>query len=215
MKCVKSSIINNSRINCSLEINHEGKCNINKKKKFYFLCGLPRSGNTLFSSIMNQNPKISVTANSMISNIFIGAELLKTSEIYNNYPDEKSLDNITKKRRSNAMAYFEGINMTEMFIPDEKVNEFNTYHTFVVQTKYRDELKQYLSSKGIDTAIHYPIPIHLQPASKKMGYKVGDFPITEEQSSEILTLPVNQYLTSFDLKRIISAINQFEREKNV
>ena len=125
------------------------------------------------------------------------------------------LEEVTQKRRSNAMAYFEGINMTEMFIPDEKVNEFNTYHTFVVQTKYRDELKQYLSSKGIDTAIHYPIPIHLQPASKKMGYKVGDFPITEEQSSEILTLPVNQYLTSFDLKRIISAINQFEREKNV
>jgi hypothetical protein len=129
MKCVKSSIINNSRINCSLEINHEGKCNINKKKKFYFLCGLPRSGNTLFSSIMNQNPKISVTANSMISNIFIGAELLKTSEIYNNYPDEKSLDNITKNIIPNYYSHWK-----EDYIIDRSIWGFPT--TFEILKKY-------------------------------------------------------------------------------
>ena len=102
--------------------------------------------------------------------------------------------------------------MIEMFIPDEKVNEFNTYHTFVVQTRYRDELKKYLSSNGISTAIHYPVPIHLQPASKKLGYKEGNFPITEKQSKEILTLPINQYLTTIDLEHVISVMNQFERE---
>ena len=63
---------------------------------------------------------------------------------------------------------------------------------------------------GIGTAIHYPVPIHLQPASKKLGnYKEGDFPIIEKQAKEILTLPVNQYLASSDLERIIFAINSF------
>ena len=122
------------------------------------------------------------------------------------------LDKVTQQRRTNAKAYLEGINMNGMFIPEEKADEFNTYHTFVVQTKYRDELMEYLSLNGIATAIHYPVPIHLQPASKKLGYKTGDFPITEKQSKEILTLPVNQYLTKIDLELVISVINQFERE---
>ncbi len=69
---------------------------MDKTKKFYFLCGLPRAGNTLFSSIMNQNHKVAVTANSRVADIFIGAEQLKLNEIYINYPDEQSLDNITK-----------------------------------------------------------------------------------------------------------------------
>ena len=54
-----------------------------------------------------------------------------------------------------------------MFFPLEKKEEFNTYHTFVVQVDKRDELKKYLNKNGISTAIHYPIPIHLQPAYKK------------------------------------------------
>ena len=108
--------------------------------------------------------------------------------------------------------YFNGINKQGIFIPEEKESEYNVYHTFVVQTKYRDELKEYLSKNDIVTAIHYPVPIHLQPAAKNLGYKVGDFPVTEKQSKEILTLPVNQYLTKIDLELVISVINQFERE---
>jgi|TARA_R110000823_G_scaffold251884_1_gene374641 hypothetical protein len=96
MKCIKSSIINKSRVNCSLELNHEGECNTHDTKKFYYLCGLPRAGNTLFSSIMNQNSKVTVTANSMVGDIFIGADMLKKTDVYANYPDEQSLDNITK-----------------------------------------------------------------------------------------------------------------------
>ena len=121
------------------------------------------------------------------------------------------LESVIQKRRSNASSYFEGINMSAMYIPEEKTYEYNTYHTFVVQTEHRDKLKEYLFSNGIDTAIHYPIPIHLQPATKKLGYKVGDFPITEKQSKEILTLPVNQYLTKDELERVISIVNEFVR----
>ena len=113
------------------------------------------------------------------------------------------------KRRCNAKAYVDGINNQSLFFPKEKESEFNTYHTFVIQTQYRDELKEYLSKNGIDTAIHYAFPIHLQPASKKLGYQIGDFPITEKQSKEILTLPVNQYITEDDIQRIIKVINEF------
>jgi dTDP-4-amino-4,6-dideoxygalactose transaminase len=125
-----------------------------------------------------------------------------------NYRLDK-LQNITEKRRNNAKFYFDNINMSDLFIPEEKESEYNTFHTFVVQTKYRNELKEYLSSNGIDTAIHYPIPIHLQPASNKLGYKEGDFPITEKQSKEILTLPVNQYLTIGEIERVVNTINNF------
>mgnify|MGYP000235723822 CR=1 FL=1 len=123
------------------------------------------------------------------------------------------LDKLTTtsdKRRINAKAYVDGINNQNLFFPEEKDSEYNTYHTFVIQTQYRDELKEYLSLNGIDTAIHYPFPIHLQPASEKLGYQAGDFPITEKQSKEILTLPVNQYLAEADIKIIIKVINEFK-----
>ena len=128
-----------------------------------------------------------------------------------NYRLDK-LEEVTQKRRINAKSYIDGINNQDLFIPEEKDSEYNVYHTFVVQTKYRDELKEYLSQNKIDTAIHYPVPIHLQPAAKKLGYKVGDFPVTEKQSKEILTLPINQYLEKIDLERIISVVNQFQNK---
>ena len=123
------------------------------------------------------------------------------------------LEEVIKKRRMNAKLYLDGISNKNVFIPGEKTTEFNTYHTFVIQTKYRDELRNYLSKNNIDTAIHYPFPIHLQPASKNLGYKLGDFPVTEKQSKEILTLPVNQYLEKNEIERIINLINDFKSSK--
>ena len=125
-----------------------------------------------------------------------------------NYRLDK-LEEVTQKRRNNAKSYFDRIKNQHVFIPKEKDSEYNVYHTFVIQTKYRDELKEYLSKNEISSAIHYPVPIHLQPAAKKLGYKLGDFPVTEKQSKEILTLPINQYLTSNELERVISRINNF------
>ena len=91
----------------------------------------------------------------------------------------------------------------------KKKKEFNTYHTFVVQVPKRDKLKIYLKKKSIQTAIHYPVPIHLQPAAKKLGYKYGDFPETEKQSKRIITLPINQYLRKNEIIYISKLINEF------
>ena len=120
----------------------------------------------------------------------------------------KKLDRVIKKRRNNADLYYNNLDRNKIFIPNLKQEEFNTYHTFVIQVENRDKLKKDLLNKGIETSIHYPIPIHLQPASLKLGYKIGDFKLAEEQSNKILTLPINQYLTSKEIIYISDMVNK-------
>ena len=105
--------------------------------------------------------------------------------------------------------YRELLNSGHVYIPEEREEEFNTFHTFVIQCDLRDELQKYLFEKGIETAIHYPVPIHLQPAASSLGYSKGDFPVTEAQSEQILTLPIHQYLEKNDIKYVCEFINKF------
>ena len=121
----------------------------------------------------------------------------------------KNLNQIILKRRQNAKIYLENLDRRNYIINDEKNYQFNTYHIFVIQTKQRDKLIKFLKNKGIGTAIHYPIPIHLQPAAKYLKYKKGDFPEAEKQASQILTIPVHQYLTQKELNWIIKNLNNF------
>ena len=104
----------------------------------------------------------------------------------------KNLKSIIKKRRKNAEIYSKNLNKT-----------------FVVQVSKRDKLKRYLKSKGIETSIHYPIPIHLQPALKKLKYKFSNLNQTEKQSKKIITLPINQFLKETEIKKICFEVNNF------
>ena len=119
------------------------------------------------------------------------------------------LPNVIQKRRRNAELYTDVLDKQYVYIASEKDYEFNTYHTFVIQVDNRDNLREYLSSHGIGTAIHYPVTIHQQPALKKMGYKLGDFPIAESQANRILTLPVNQYMTEEEVVYVADQVNSF------
>lgn len=121
----------------------------------------------------------------------------------------RNLKNIIFKRRKNAQLYNYYIDNKHVYIPKETKKEFNTYHTFVIQVDNRDKLQKYLFSKGIQTAIHYPIPIHLQPCSKKIGYTKGDFKKAEAQSKRILTLPIHQFLTKEEIIFVAKNINNF------
>lgn len=121
----------------------------------------------------------------------------------------KNLKKIIKKRRSNASIYFKNLNRKYVFIPNEKKEEFNTYHTFVIQVKKRDNLRKFLLKKKIYTNIHYPIPIHLQPAIKKLNYSYKNLKKTESQAKKILTLPINQFLKKSEIKKICFEINNF------
>ncbi len=121
----------------------------------------------------------------------------------------KNLKKIIKIRRKNVSIYLENLNYRRIYFPKEKQTELNTYHTFVIQLDKRDELKKFLKKRGVDTTIHYPIPIHLQTASKFLGYKKGSFPNTEKQSKRILSLPINQHITKTEILYICKQINKF------
>ena len=121
----------------------------------------------------------------------------------------EKLKKVNKIRRDNANLYLKNLNLDKIYFPKEKNEEFNTYHMFVIQVNERDKLKKYLKKNGVDTAIHYPMPIHLQTASKFLGYKIGSFPETESQAKKILTLPINQYLKKNEIIYICRLINNF------
>lgn len=119
------------------------------------------------------------------------------------------LDQVIAKRRSNAELYRELLDPRHIFIPPCRSHEFNSFHTMVVQVDRRDELQAYLAYHGVGTAIHYPVPIHLQPAAKALGHKRGDFPATEIQSGRIISLPINQYTSDEDIRYVADLMNGF------
>ncbi len=104
----------------------------------------------------------------------------------------KHLDAWNSQRRSVANYYTTRFNQELPFILTPQISKKHTsvYHLYVIQTKQRDALANYLHKQGIETGIHYPIPLHLQPSLQSLGYKKGDFPITESLSSQILSLPI-------------------------
>lgn len=83
------------------------------------------------------------------------------------------------------------------------------YHLYVIRTPKRDALLKHLKSRGVETGIHYPIPLHLQKSLQFLGYKKGDFPVAEHLSNEILSLPMFPELTSDQQDYIVSCIKEF------
>jgi dTDP-4-amino-4,6-dideoxygalactose transaminase len=94
-------------------------------------------------------------------------------------------------------------------IPVDQEWEYCVYHNFVIKTIDRDIMMQHLKENGVDTRIHYPIPIHLQNAAKKLGYKNGDFPNTETFSKTMLSLPIYPELTNEEVYYVIEKVNSF------
>ena len=90
-------------------------------------------------------------------------------------------------------------------MPDAK----HVYHLFVIRTPQRDELATFLKENGIFTGIHYPIPCHLQKAYDSLGYKKGDFPITDEYADQILSLPMSEQLKEEEIGYVADRIKTF------
>jgi len=114
------------------------------------------------------------------------------------------------KRRKNADCYRKHLSKV-VRCPSEENNEKCAYHLFIIQTDRRDELQSFLLKNGIETKIHYPIPIHLQECARDLGYKKGDFPVVEKQSETILSLPVYQSLSQNQMDLVIEKIQNFFR----
>lgn len=125
----------------------------------------------------------------------------------------KYLDGWTEKRIRNAGRYTELFKRTGLLdfvtppiIPSFKRSVFNQY---VVRVKKREPLKGFLSKKGIGTAVYYPVPLHLQKCFQYLGYKRGDFPVSERAAREVLALPVYPELKKTEISYVVSAIKRF------
>lgn len=125
------------------------------------------------------------------------------------------LDEWNNKRRSHSALYKKYLgNISQIKLPKEAEDRKHVFHLYVIETEYREQLQIYLQSKGVETGIHYPIPIHLQEPYLKQGFKKGDFPITEEKSKLILSLPMFPELMDEEIEYICKEIEQFFRNKN-
>jgi dTDP-4-amino-4,6-dideoxygalactose transaminase len=120
------------------------------------------------------------------------------------------VDGWTEARRTNAAAYRAGFGAAAgLVVPEERTNERHVYHTFVIQAEERDELRAHLGRLGIGTAVHYPVPIHLQTIGRALGYGRGDFPVAERQATRILSLPVRHGLTAQERDRVVAGVLDF------
>ena len=118
----------------------------------------------------------------------------------------KKLKNITKKRISNSNYLDKKLStFKEIQLILREKNSTEVYHLYCLRVKNKKkEIVKNLKQNGIDVKVHYPIPMHLQPAAKSLGYKKGSFPITEEIARETISLPVHEFITKKNLDKIIS-----------
>lgn len=125
----------------------------------------------------------------------------------------KSIDKEIELKKAICEEYFQCIKYfkLEPFVRPlfHKKNSSPNLHLFVVETKKREKLKEYLMKKGITTSIHYPLPIHLVPAFSYLKYSRGSFPVAERLSQNILSLPFHSYITKNHVRYIIKVVKDF------
>jgi len=122
----------------------------------------------------------------------------------------KYLEEWTKIRRKNADLFRKYLsNCKNILLPEEMKGVKHVYHLFVIRTKKRDALQKFLSHHNIETGIHYPIPCHLQKAYDYLNYKIGDFPVTEKLSNEVISLPMSEQLKEEEVKYVSEKIKEF------
>jgi dTDP-4-amino-4,6-dideoxygalactose transaminase len=117
----------------------------------------------------------------------------------------RHLDRWNKLRREHAALYAELLRESGLRLPREMSYAEHVYHLYVVQSDGRDALQQTLNESGVQTGIHYPIPIHLQPAYASLNYRRGDFPEAERQAVRVLSLPMFPELTDEQMIQVAEA----------
>ena len=122
----------------------------------------------------------------------------------------KKLDFITESRIKNANFFDRNLSsISGISIPYRENFIKQVYHLYCIQCTNRDSLQKFLIKKNIDAKVHYPIPMHLQPAAKSLGYKKGDFPNCERIADHTLSLPAHEYLSEEDLDYVVHNIKEF------
>jgi dTDP-4-amino-4,6-dideoxygalactose transaminase len=120
-----------------------------------------------------------------------------------------------KGRRANADRYrslFADAGLDRILsLPAALPGRGHTFNQYVIRAPRRDELRAFLSDRGIGAAVYYPLPLHLQPCFSDLGYQPGDFPVAEEASRQVLALPVFPELTEEEQREVVTAIAEFFR----
>ena len=120
---------------------------------------------------------------------------------------------ITSVRIENALALDAGLVplAPRVRLPRRLPNERHVFHLYMFEADDRNRLLAFLHEREIEAKIHYPVPLHLQPAGRRLGYKDGDFPIAEKQAKRIITLPVHQHLTRDQVQFMVDSVTAFYR----
>lgn len=121
----------------------------------------------------------------------------------------RHLENWTEARRAHAAYYDQLLAGSDVATPTAMPYARHVYHLYVIRSAQRDALQKALEEKKIYTGIHYPIPVHMQKAHSDLGYKQGDFPVTEKAADEILSLPMFAELMDEEIVQVCQAIKEF------
>lgn len=122
----------------------------------------------------------------------------------------KYLDKWNNERRKIAEIYLNNIKNSKIVLPYVPNYANPIWHIFIVRTEQRNKLQNYLKENDIGTLIHYPIPMHLQPAYKELNFKKGNFPIAEKIANEVLSLPMWYGMKDEEIQYVIDKINAWE-----
>ncbi len=120
----------------------------------------------------------------------------------------RHLEEWTEKRRQVAAWYASALDPESVGIPRARPGCRHVYHVYAVRTDDRDKLRDVLTTQGIQTGIHYPIPVHLQEAHADLGYHAGDFPVSEQVAREVLSLPIFPEMTREQVQEVAAAVSE-------
>jgi dTDP-4-amino-4,6-dideoxygalactose transaminase len=122
------------------------------------------------------------------------------------------LEKWSELRRERAQTYTQLLNESlgdKVVTPKEVEGNYHVFHQYTIRVENRGELQKHLSEQGVSTMIYYPLPLHIQPVFKELGYKEGDFPITEKAAKEALSLPMFPELTQEQQVYVVDKIKEF------
>jgi len=125
----------------------------------------------------------------------------------------KKLDGWLEARRAIAARYDRAFaSIKAVRTPAVAEGNVHTYHQYTISLEGRDDLAQYLKEKGIATRVYYPVPLHLQPCYKDLGYSIGNFPVSEKAAERVISLPVYPELSDEQVEYIIGAVREFAKK---
>ncbi len=120
----------------------------------------------------------------------------------------KYLERWNERRRTIAERYRKGLDGV-VACAQSQLRAVQAYHVFAIRTSRREELRTFLANQGIETGIHYPLPIHLQPAFRWLKYEAGQFPVAERAAGQLLSLPIYPELTDDQVEEVVDRVRTF------